>query len=123
MAGGVDDAHLDIAEGERVAALHLCVDAGDLVGLGGRAGDGAAEFGLQAGIALDVVAVVVGGEDAVEPPALFLQFGANRRLLGGIDRYGQARLRIVDQHAEIVRTAGELLDDEGHGRGSLGFVI
>ena len=115
VAGGVDDAHLDAAEHDRVAAADAFVDAGDALGLRRRAGDGAAELGLEAGIALDVVAVVVGGEDAVEPPALLGQPGADRCLLRCVDRRGKARGRVVDENAEIVGTAGELLDLESHG--------
>ena len=70
VAGRVEHAHLVRAELERVALAHLRVDAGDLGRLAARADDGALGLGLERQVAVGVVAVVVGGQDVREPPAL-----------------------------------------------------
>jgi hypothetical protein len=70
MAGRIQHAHLEGAELERVAFADLLVDAGHLGGLATRADDRALGVGLEGQVAGGVVAVVMGGEDMREPPAL-----------------------------------------------------
>ena len=73
MAGGVAGRldHLDRMAGEveAVAIADLDVDAGDRVCLVDRAGDGSAETMLQGQIGLDMVAMVMRGEDVGQRPA------------------------------------------------------
>ena len=69
--------------------------------------------GDDVGDRLDVVVVVVGEQDHVEPPAAPGQLGEDRGRLGGVDQRGLAAA--VDQIGVVVRQAadGDQLD---HGR-------
>ena len=61
-----------------------------------------------------MVAVVMGREDAVEGPVLGLEVLADRSELGRVDGGGDARIRVVDEDAEIVALAAELFDHQAH---------
>ena len=115
VAGRVQHPHLVRAELEGVALAYLRVDAGDPGRLGARADDGALGLGLERQVAVGVVAVVVGGEDVREPPALLGERGGDRLRIGRIDRGHDAGVGVADQHAEIVGEARELVNFElGH---------
>ena len=57
-----------------------------------------------------MVAVVMGGEDVGEPPALLLDGRRDRAGIGGIDRGRELTVPVVDEHAIVVREAGELVN-------------
>jgi len=67
------------AEGEGISLAHLFVDAGDFRRFVAWTDDGAAGLGFEGGIAAGMVAVMMGGEDVRELPAL--QFSTRPRPL------------------------------------------
>lgn len=82
MAGGVagrlDDVDGMIAELEAIAVAIGAVETGNGNGLTDRADDLAAELLLQCQIGVDMVGVVMGGEDMGDRPAAALGSRQNR---------------------------------------------
>ena len=71
-----------------------------------------ADFRGQVGF--DMVDVVVRRQDAVEPPAMFGKMVLDRLEFRRVDRGGLAGFGVVDENAEIVGLAAELVDDKSH---------
>ena len=111
MAGRVDDLHLAPGKGEGVAARNGLVDArnGPVIA---RSDDGTSERFLQREIAFDVVAMMMGGENMGELPALGLELAFDGGGIGRIDRGGGTAAAVVDQNAVIVVPADEMMHIE-----------
>ena len=86
------------------------VDARNLGRLRLRADDPELEPLLQREVGLDMVAVVMRGEDHGRRPAGARDRGQDRRLLGRVDDRRLAASSVVHQDAEIVAPAHELVD-------------
>jgi len=115
VAGRLDHAHLEIGEAELVALADLAIDAGDFCGFATRTDDLAACLGLERGIALRMVLVVMGCEDVCELPALFRESCLDGGYLGRVDRGRHAGFGVVDEHPVIVGACGKLVNFQGHG--------
>ena len=116
VAGAVQNPHLAPFPGETVAAGDQPVDPGNLQCLGARSSDAAAISLPQREVSLNVVAMMMGGEDMRQFPALgtelALDFGCIRR----VDGAGGPGLEVMQQKAVIVGSAVELVEGEvGHG--------
>jgi len=79
----VEHAYCMAAEGEGISLAHLFVDAGDFRRFVAWTDDGAAGLGFEGGIAAGMVAVMMGGEDVRELPALQFQRGPRTALASG----------------------------------------
>ena len=112
VPGRLEDAHFVGAEEEGIALAHRLVAPRNLAP--GGADDPAAELLLEGEVGFNMVAVMMGREDAVESPVLRLEVLADRSELGRVDGRGDARIRVVDEDAEIVASAHELLDHQAH---------
>ena len=102
-----DDAHRPFAESEFVAVTDGPVDTGDGCRLVARADDLAAVFLLQRQIGLDVVAVVMRGQDMGDRPSALLRRLDDRIEFRRIDCRRLARFRAVKKYAEVVTSADE----------------
>ena len=103
-----------LAEMDDRAFLDGLVDAGDLCLFRLRPDDAQLEALLQRQIGLDMVDMVVRGQDHRRRPAGALDRGQDRRLLGRVDDRGLAAFGVMHQHAEIVAAAHELFDFDRH---------
>lgn len=110
VAGCFDHPHRAIAKGELVTVPHGPVDARNGSCLVTRTDDLAAVFFLQRQVRLDMVTVVMGGEDMGDLPAPLLRRLDDRIELRSVDRCRFPRLRAVKKHAEVVTSAEEYLD-------------
>ena len=61
-----------------------------------------------------MIAMMMRDQQQVRFPAGALDCREDRRFLGGVDQQGAAALVVMDQHAEIVAPAHELVDAYGH---------
>jgi len=120
MSGGVtgrlDHARLDIAELHESAFRDGEIERADARGLLGRADDAKVrKRRLEAGPALDVIGMMVRDPQIGQRPALRARGGDDGVGVGGVDRRGRARARIMDEDAVIVLEARELKYVGRHG--------
>ena len=116
MAGRGDHFHGLGTEFQAVAALHGAVDARDLGLLRRRADDLQTEALFEREIGLDMIGMVVSGEDQRRRPAGVFHRGKDGGLLRRVDQRDRAARRLANEHAEIVLATHELLDLDRHGR-------
>src|SRR5262249_36611316 len=102
------------SEGDRVTLSDRPVDPGDLRGLLLRADDRQVQLLLQRKVRLDMVTMMMSDEEQVRFPARASDGLLDRRLLRRVDEECPATLIVMDEDAEIVAAADELLDADGH---------
>jgi hypothetical protein len=116
VARCVDDGGGLGAEREAVAFRELEVDAGNLLRLGRRPGDPAAEALLQRQVAAGVIGVMVGDQDPVEPAAERLEPLRHRSVGARVDHGRNVRAGLAQEIAVVVAENRQELDLEGHRR-------
>ena len=115
VAGRFDDPRLQRADARDVAFPDGGVDERHPVRLARRGQDaGLGEALLHLGDALHMVPVAMGHENVGEGPAALVEGFQDRRGLGNVDGGGGAGRGIMDEDAEIVGQAGELMDLSRH---------
>src|SRR5262245_43188532 len=114
MAWCLDHSDVFAPEGDGVALGDRPVDPWDFRGLLFRADDRQVQLLLQRKVHLDMVAMMMGDDEQVRLPTRAVDGLLDRRLLGRINQQRATALIVMDEHAEIVAAADELLDADGH---------
>ena len=84
------------------------------MGVGCRADElGTGAFGDH-GRALDMVAVVMGEENGIEPTARLFDGGKDRRRLRGVDHHRRATLLVAEEIGVVVAETGDDVDLRDH---------
>jgi hypothetical protein len=122
MAGAAHYLNAASGPGKRIAARYRGVETGDTVSLFRWPDDGAAKFLLQGQISINMVGVVMGGENVGELPATAGELPFDLRRIRCVDGGGKAGLVVMQEYAIIVRAADERVECEMSHEGEAAFL-
>jgi hypothetical protein len=115
MPGRLENCDAVAAEDHQVAFCDFIINGRNKAGFLAGGDDATPCLGFQILVTGRVVTMMMGGENMGEPPALIFQCSADLSRIGCIDRGSQLAFGIMDQDAEIVASAEELMDlKSGH---------